>query len=186
MRYTRSVLGLTLVLLSATLARAQAPSRSFADLQARLQIGEKVEVIDITGKKFTGRFEAVSGASFRLLVDGMRQEFLEGRIREVRKRRPESRWDGALYGLGIGAVVGILNVRSVCHDASERSDCYAVGWAIVLPLFAAGGAGSGALVDFAIKRNVTVFAPAVRSGHRFGLSPMLDARRKGLALSVSF
>lgn len=179
-------LGLVLVLFSANLAQAQAPTESFGDLQSRIGIGEKVQIIDIAGRKTEGRFEGVSGASLRLIADGARQEFLETQIREVRKRRPESRWDGVLIGLGIGVAAGVVNVHSVCNDASERGDCYSVGWAIVLPLFAGGGAGSGALIDFAVRKHDVVFTPQPLASHRFRLAPIVDKQRKGISFSLLF
>jgi hypothetical protein len=174
------------MLLPANLARAQSPARSVEELQTRLRIGEKVRVIDSIGKKTEGKFDGTSGSSLRLIVDDTRQEFLEARIREVTKRRPESRWDGVLIGLGIGLIVGTVNITSLCNNASEREDCFSVGWAIVLPLYAGGGAGSGALVDFAIKKHDTVFAPAGASSYRLGLSPIFGSQRKGITLSFAF
>lgn len=114
------------------------------------------------------------------------KNFSGTQIREVRRQRPESRWDGVLIGLGIGAVAGVLNVKSTCSGASEREDCLAVGWGIILPLFAGGGAGVGALMDFASKKHDIVFARATTSNYRFRLSPTLGKQQKGVILSVSF
>ena len=174
------------VLSPVTFAHAQAPARSLEELQARLRTGDKIQVTDSMGKKTQGKFDGISGSSLRLIVDGTRQEFLEARISEITKRRPESRWDGVLIGLGIGLVAGTVNITSVCNNASERDDCFSVGWAIVLPIYAGAGAGSGALIDFAIKKHDTVFAPAGVSGYRFRLSPIFDKQRKGITLSVAF
>jgi hypothetical protein len=186
----RLILSLPLVLISVLLpgklARAQGPVPSLGELRTKLLIGEKVQVTDSLGKKFEGKFDGVSGGSLRLIVDDTLQEFQQSRIREVTKRRPESRWDGALIGLGIGLVVGTINITSLCNHASERDDCFAVGWVFVLPIYAGAGAGSGALIDFAIKKHDTVFAAAGESGFRIGISPIASKDRKGIALSVAF
>jgi hypothetical protein len=75
---------------------------------------------------------------------------------------------------------------SLCNNASERGDCFSVGWGIVLPIYAGAGAGSGALIDFAIKRHDTIFAPAGAANYRIGVSPIIARRGKGIALSVMF
>ena len=183
-KYSATVLAM--VLLSSSVAQAQAPTQSFGELQARVRRGEKVQVVDNTGKKAEGEFDGVSGTSLWLITNSTRQELLDTSIREVRKRRPESRWDGALIGLGIGAVVGLVHVRSHCSGASEREDCLSVGMGFILPIVAGGGAGVGALIDFAIKKHDTVFARTVTSGYRIRLAPMLDKQLKGVVLSVSF
>lgn len=67
---------LALVLLSASLAEAQGPTQSLGELQARIRIGENVQVIDVAGKKTEGKFDGISAASLRLIADGGRQEFL--------------------------------------------------------------------------------------------------------------
>jgi hypothetical protein len=141
---------------------------------------------DSLGKKTEGKFDGVSGGSLRLRVKGAVQEFQDARIREVTKRRPESRWDGVLIGLGTGLVVGTINITSLCNKASEREDCFSVGWAFVLPIYAGAGAGAGALIDFAIKKHETVFAAAGAASYRVGLSPILKRDRKGIAVSVAF
>jgi hypothetical protein len=183
-KYPASVLAL--VILSASLAQAQALTQSFGELQTRVRRGERVQVIDITGKKTEGEFDGISGASLWLITNSTRQEFLDTSIHEVRKRRSESRWDGALIGLGIGAAAGLATVKLHCSGASESEDCHSIGMAVILPIVAGGGAGVGGLIDFAIKKHDTVFARTGTSGYRFELSPMLGRQLKGVVLSFSF
>jgi hypothetical protein len=181
------VLLASLVILPTGLAQAQAPARSFAELQARLHEGDKVQVIDRMGRRIDGDFGHISGAALQLFVHKTPMEFLETEIREVRKRRPESRWNGVLIGMGVGLIAGFVTVTSSCAGASEHDDCVHVGMIIDLPIFAAAGAGAGALIDSTLKKkHDTVFAPAVLRGHRFLRSPVFGDQLKGLRLSVSF
>jgi hypothetical protein len=186
MQMRNAALSLALVLLPAGLAHAQAPAQSLAELQLKVRIGEKVQVIDRSGNKTEGRFDGVSGSSLALIARGSRREFLETQIREVTRQRPESKWDGTLIGLGAGALAGFISVKTHCRNASERDDCLAVGYTFLVPIFAGAGAGTGALIDLAIKRHDTIFAPAVASSYRLRVSPLLTGQRKGVAVSILF
>jgi hypothetical protein len=176
---------LSLLTLMPRLALAQQPVRSFAELQSILKIGDAVRVTDSSGKITQGRIGGVSMSSLSLVVDGRQQELPEAEIREVKRRRPDLWWNGALIGAAIGATVGAVAKERNCGS----TDCGEGG--LVDPgfyVFGAGiGAGAGALVDLSIRRFDTLYSsPSTASVRRFSLSPILSRDTKGVQLSVTF
>jgi len=175
---------LSLFALMPSLALAQ-QSRSFAALQSVLKIGDSVRVTDSSGKVAEGRIADVSVSALKLLVAGRQQDMPESGIREVKRRRPDPRWNGALIGAAIGALAGAAVKQWNCGS----TDCGEGG--LVDPgfyVFGAGiGAGAGALVDRSIKRFDTVFVrPPTASRRSFKLTPILSKKAKGLELWLRF
>jgi hypothetical protein len=168
--------------LAPTLASAQQPAGSLAELQSRINPGDKIQVIDQNGRKIDGSFEGVSGDSLRLIRRNQPQDFPAATIREVKKRRRDPWWDGFLIGAGAGAVAGIVWTQSECSDDPE---CAFYTRLVFVPIATGIGMGSGALIDFVIRRYDTVFA-ARRTSGRLDLSPLLSQGRKGIQVRVSF
>jgi hypothetical protein len=127
----------------------------------------------------------VSGASLGLTYQGARKEFLARDIREIRRREPDSRWNGALIGLGAGIGAGLLSIPVSC-GTSDR-ECGTIVGLVFVPIGAAAGAVTGALIDGMIARSTTVYAgPSSRPRAAISFVPVTDRRRKGLALSIRF
>jgi hypothetical protein len=162
---------------------AQQPVSSVRELESRIDLGDVIRVIDQSGQRVQGRFAGISVTNLRLMSDGTVREFPEMTIREVQRRQPESRWDGVLYGAGIGAVVGLLAAQAECGRDTE---CAFYTRAAFVPMFAGLGSAAGALTDFAIRRFETVFLLAHASTQRYRVSPFINNRAKGIQLSVSF
>jgi hypothetical protein len=164
-------------------ALAQPPARSFAELQSILKSGDDVQITDNSGTRTRGKVADVSMNSLGLTVDGRRRDLPEPTIREIKKRRPDSRWNGTLIGAAIGTAAGAFAKAHNCG----ATDCGEGG--LVDPGFyfigAAAGAGAGALVDGAIRKFDTVFA-AAPAAPRFSLSVVLSRNVKGFELSVAF
>jgi hypothetical protein len=180
--------GLYLLALMSNPAWAQQqPAHSFEELQSQLKVkvDDVVYVTDQSGEGLKGRILGLSATSLRLAVNGTQRDLPETTIREIKKRRPDRWWDGALLGVGIGAAAGYGIGSSIC----EGGDCGEGG--LVNPGFAvfgaAIGAGAGTLTDFLIRRFDTVFAaPSTTSPITFRRSPALSKGRKGVEISVSF
>lgn len=176
---------LGLLALLPRVALAQPPVQSFAELQSTLKPGDEVQITDSSGRTTRGRVVRVSMGSLDLTVNGRQEELLEATIREVRRRRPDLWWNGALIGAVVGTVAGAAVKQRNCGS----TDCGEGG--LVDPgfyVFGAGiGAGAGALIDHSVRRFDTVFVRSPPSSvRRFSLSPFLSRGLKGLQLSVTF
>jgi hypothetical protein len=90
-------------------------------------------------------------------------------------------WIGLLVGLGVGAATDPI----VCRHSSERGDCENAYGLVIVPIFGAGGAVVGALIDRAITEpQQTVH---VNLGHsRVGVSTSARRGQRSVALDVSF
>ena len=166
-------------------ASAQPPVRSLPELQSLLEPGDEVRVIDASGATIQGRVIDLRAGGLNVAVDGRPRNFPEGTIRQVRKHRPDSRWNGVLIGAVLGAAVGAVTKARNCG----ATDCGEGG--LVDPGFyvigAAGGAGVGALVDGALKKFDVVFAaPSTVSGLSVTVAPLLSRHLRGVRLSIAF
>lgn len=93
------------------------------------------------------------------------------------QRKPRVR-KAALLGLGFGAFIGGVYAAETCSRASEHPDCERASLLVGVPLFAAAGAGVGALIGSYLDRHDRRYpaSPAVqRSGPVTGLG-VDDAR----------
>ncbi|HVW04470.1 MAG TPA: hypothetical protein VHB78_05645 [Vicinamibacterales bacterium] len=87
-------------------------------------------------------------------------------------------WTGLLVGLGVGAAT----IPIVCPNDDECQNVYAV---VIVPIYAAGGAVVGALIDRAITDPQQT--AHVSLGHsRFRVSTSARRGQRSVALGVSF
>jgi hypothetical protein len=168
------------LLLSATLAYAQAPAQSLSELERRLDTGETIQIFDRNLEKMEGRFDGISGSSLRLIVRGALREIPVTQIFQVRQQHWEP--DGILIGLGIGAAVGLSYVHVACRGSSEHEDCLRAGSLVI----GAPAAAVGALIDWGIKKFDVIFERAGSLTRRLHISPLLAGQQKGIVVSVVF
>jgi hypothetical protein len=169
--------------LSPSPASAQQPATTLSELRSRLRIGESIRIVDRRGAETEGALDGLSDTSLRLLVGGTRLEFSEAEIRQVRRRRPESKWDGMLIGAGAGIAAGLLWTRAECGNDTE---CAFYTRLVGVPVFGAAGLGGGALIDFAIRRYDTIYAGGTTTGLMLRVSPLLAIRGSGVLITASF
>lgn len=175
-RFVMTALVAAMVLLPSPALSQDLP---LGDLQTRLLEGDRIRIVGVTGAVTNGRFDSLPAGSIRLNVKGKAVTIPNNEVSQVQVRRKEG--DGVLIGLGIGAAAGFAFVQHECRDASEHRDCLNVGRLIIaVPM-----AIVGALFDLGFKRYDTVFRRTT-PGHTVGLAPLIGARRKGVALTVSF
>jgi len=151
----------------------------------KVKVDDVVYLTDQSGERLKGTILGLSATSLRLAVNGTQRDLRETTVREIKKRRPDRWWDGALLGAVIGAAAGFTIRSSICGGG----DCGEGG--LVNPGFgvfgAAIGAGAGALGDLLTKRYDTVFANSPTAGGRsLRLSPLLSRGTKGVQLSATF
>lgn len=90
-------------------------------------------------------------------------------------------WIGLLVGLGVGAATDPI----ACRHSSERGDCENAYGLVIVPIFGAGGAVVGALIDRAFTNPPQT--TQVNLGHsRFRVSASARRGQRSLALDVGF
>jgi len=153
--------------------------QSLQDVRNTLREGDRVRIVDITRMPTVGRLRSRGPDSFVLRLRGKTVTIPDNRVYLIQVQRREG--DGVKIGLGVGAAAGLIFARVYCRDASEHGDCVRAGSIY----FTGSMALTGALVDHLFKRYTTVFDRlAPKSEIRIG--PLLGARQKGLAVTISF
>lgn len=80
-------------------------------------------------------------------------------------------------GAGAGAVAAL----GTC--SRNDSECQVIAAAVMLPTFAGIGAGTGALIDFAIRKYETVYANPSTSKRGMRVSRILSKDKKGVRVA---
>jgi len=148
-----------------------------------LATGEEIRVVERDRRSIRGAFRGFE--EDRLLIatgDGLRS-IAEADVREIRVRRPDPVWNGALNGLLAGIPLVILNV---VYAAGETAGADGVLVAAVLGggMCAAIGAGVDALI---VGERSVYRGPAVASTREWRLAPIATAGGgAGLALGFRF
>jgi hypothetical protein len=150
------------VFVSGTLI-AQEAATSLEDLKFVVGKGDKVTLVDASGKKISGRVERVAPNTLEIKTGGTLQSFSERDVRQITRQKPDSPWNGVAIGAGVGfgATLPLFLV------ASEGERGWAVAGAAVWGLI---GGGIGALVDAAVHEKQTVYVQP-RSRASFSISP---------------
>jgi hypothetical protein len=94
----------------ATPASAQQLASSFDQLAVLVRPGDTVTVTDGAGREVRGTVATLSPASLELIVSGGRQSFRQDEARLIRQRRSDSLKNGARWGAGDGAGLGLTTL----------------------------------------------------------------------------
>jgi len=150
----RLVPGLLLSLMEIP-AWAQTIPSTFEQLRFELTLNqnEKVEITDEKGNHLKGRIVAFTEQTLTVSAKGVRRDFKESQVFEIRHRKPDKWWNGMLIGLGTGAGSALVLTAAAC-----RGDCYGEIFAEAAVGGGIYGMGIGALIDFMIRKNETVFS----------------------------
>jgi hypothetical protein len=177
-----AVLAVISLLLAFALAAAQEPVRDFSQLNTRLRPGDTVWVTDVQGREVKGRIGTLSPDTLTLSSDEARS-YAAADVRQMRQRRPDPLWNGALIGFAVGGGLGL--------GLGNFSGSWSWGDAAVGALMiGAIGMGIGVGVDALIpgKRLVVYRAPG-SSGSlpaRLSIAPVVTPRARGALVSFAF
>jgi hypothetical protein len=156
-------------------ARPSVPS-SFDQLRVLTAPGRRVSVVDASGNRYTGTIAELSSALLTVRVGNELRQLREADVVMLRQRRDDTLRNGALWGLGAGAVGGFLPCGR-CH----------VGPGLMMAGIAGGlGAGVGVGIDAIIRGQATVFQRAGASGTKVTVAPRLSKSHQGVMVSVTF
>ena len=173
-----------LLLLGVSVTEAQERAGSFEQLRSRVTAGDEVTVTDVMGRETHGRILELSSSSLVLVANKTRTEFVEPDVETVSQR--DSRWNGTLWGLGVGGVLGVLLDRSLV-DEYGRDDISA-GSSVSFIATAAGiGAGIGFAVDAMLKGQRVIYSrPPTSITKHTTVLPMWSTRRQAIVVVLQF
>jgi hypothetical protein len=177
-------LGCTVVLLllvfGVSMTEAQDVAGSFEQLRSLVRVGDSVTVTDVMGHETQGTIAELSSSSLALMVGKTRTEFSETDLETVSRR--DSRWNGTLWGLAVGAILGASLEKSLAGEYG-RDD---VGYGSAVVPFAGIGAGIGFAVDAVNKGRRVIYTRPRTSTRDATVSPVWNTRRKGIFVSLRF
>lgn len=139
---------------------AQEMAGSFEELRSRVSVGDRVTVIDTAGRETAGRIRTLSASALALTVDGAQTDFAEADVATVSRR--DSRWNGTIWGLVAGAVLGVSFEKSLANEYG-RDD---IGRGSAIVPFALIGSGIGFVVDALIKGHRVIYVRNTRPAAR--------------------
>jgi hypothetical protein len=161
---------------------AQEIAGSFDQLRVLVKQGDRIRVTDTSGREVVGTIADLGVSSLALLADGARRDFTEKDISAIRQRRSDSVANGALWGLGIGAALGLFG--GVAIASSEENAGALIP--IVTAVYGGIGAGIGVGVDALISSEQVIYTRRAGTSARIRLGPVLTRNRRAVALSVLF
>jgi len=172
-----------LLCVGAPRVEAQGVASSFDQLGVLVKPGDKITVVDVTGREAEGRLEKLSRDRLTLVTAAGPRDLGEVDVALIRQRRGDSLTNGAI----IGAVAGtayFLTLAAILSD-TDGGDVI-VGTAIAGGVLAAGmGAAAGVGIDALITHRQVIYRKPT-GGNRVSVSPVFGQRRRGAAITVKF
>ena len=176
----RWAVSLTLFFCSTSLWAQEA--RSFEQLKLLVKPGDRVFVTDSTGREVTGKVEALSSTSLRLMTKDATRDLTESDVFKMRQWRHDSLKNGAIIGASAGLGLSLIGVAAYCGGNGCGGEAVA---AIVL--YTGMGAAIGVGLDALIPAKQIVFIGGTRTSlSRLKVKPILGNSRKGIGVSMSF
>ena len=164
-------------------AVAQESASPFERLAVLLQPGDKITVLDVTGKETRGQLGKLSRDGLILMTSAGPRQLREADVITISQRRDDSVMNGAIIG-AVASTAYFLTMMAVFAD-SDGGDVIVptaiAGGVLFVGLGAAAGAGIDALIS---SRQVIYQRPAGQK--MVGISPVLGGGRRGAAVTVKF
>ena len=173
-----------LICAGGTRVAAQEIASSFDQLAVLVKPGDKITVVDRTGRETKGRIEKLSREALILDTPAGPRQLGDADVASISHRRGDSLRNGAI----IGAVAGTAYFVTLLAILQGSSD----GGGVIIPTaivggvcFAGMGAAAGAGIDALISRRQVIYQkPAGRS--RVSVAPMFGDGRRGAAVTLKF
>jgi hypothetical protein len=166
-----------------TRVEAQGVASSFDQLGVLVRPGDKVTVVDVTGREADGRIAKLSRETLTLITDAGPRQFGDADVARIRQRRGDSLTNGAIIGAAAGTAYFLTMVALLGDsDGGEVIVSTAVVGGV---LFAGMGAAAGVGIDSLITRRQVIYQkPAGET--RVSVSPLFGHGRRGAAVTVTF
>jgi hypothetical protein len=164
-------------------ASAQTPDpeavKALSAVKARVPAGDVVKVTDATGATIKGRMTSVTPDAVQVAAPGGVRRIAVEDVRHIQWRRPDALLNGTLTGAAIGAAPGIYWLIA---DPNECNGLCPEEYGLI-----AAGALVGALIDRAVRKEVTVYSAVANPRRRFvSIAPLVTKARAGASLTVRF
>ena len=172
-----------LLLCAGGTVEAQEVASSFDQLAVLVKPGDKITVVDVTGRETKGQIGKLSRDALILVTSAGPRQLGEVDVATISQRRGDSLKNGAIIGAVAGTAYFVTMVALLSD--SDGGDVI-IGTAIAGGvLFAGMGAAAGVGIDALITRRQVIYQkPAGRS--RVSVSPLFGHRRRGAAVTVRF
>ena len=184
---TRTTIGGAVFLLlcaGATRVDAQGVASSFDQLSVLVKPGDKISIVDMTGREAEGRIGKLSRDELTLVTKAGARQLGERDVAKIRQRRSDSLQNGAIIGAAAGAGYG-LAVLALLASMDDGGGPIPIGVVTGMVVFTGIGAAAGAGIDALIPRRQVIYEkPGGQS--QVSISPLFLAGRHGVAVSVKF
>lgn len=162
-------------------AACQGVAETLNELRLLVREGDRVRVLDAQGHETRGRILSIAPDVLTLRVSTERREWRASDVSQVWMRYRDSLGNGALWGLGVGAVIGGASFTALA-DRRDQAQAAAIG-----ALFYGGiGAGIGVGVDALIAREKVILERRGKPTSAARLVPLMAPRVRGAVVLVSF
>lgn len=162
---------------------AQGVASSFDQLGVLVRPGDKVTVVDVTGREADGRIAKLSRETLTLITEAGPRQFGDAEVARIRQRRGDSLTNGAIIGAAAGTAY-FLTMVALLGD-SDGGDVIVSTAVVGGVLFAGMGAAAGVGIDALITRRQVIYQkPAGET--RVSVSPLFGHGRRGAAVTVTF
>ena len=168
----------------ATRVDAQAVASSFDQLSVLVKPGDKIRIVDTTGRAADGRIGKLSRDELTLVTKAGARQLGERDVARIRQRRSDSLQNGAIIGAAAGAGYG-LAVLALLASTDDGGGPIPIGVVTGMAVFTGIGAAAGAGLDALIMRRQLIFQKP-GGGNRTSISPLFLHGRRGVAVSVTF
>ena len=168
----------------ATRVEAQRVASSFDQLSVLVKPGDKITVVDVTGREAEGRIGSLSRDELTLVTNAGLRQLGEVDVARIRQRRSDSLQNGAIIGAAAGAGYG-LALLALLSSTSDGGGPIPSGVVTGMVVFTGMGAAAGAGIDALITRRQVVYEKP-GGGGKVRISPLFLHGRRGVAVSVKF
>jgi hypothetical protein len=166
------------ILLSAAHAEAQELAGTFDQLRVLVKAGDRIRVVETSGADIRGTIADIGSASLTIVSDGTRRDLGERDIATIHQRRSDSLANGALWGFGIGAGLGLYG--GIALSGADGSSAAIIP--VITLAYGGIGAGVGAGLDAMLSAERVIYARRTTSAR---VSPIVSYRKRTIGLSVS-
>jgi len=167
-------------------AGAGTVARSLDELARRMKPGQKVQVLERSGRLSEGVITDISESSVTLFSGESRALPVEDVLRV--DREGDSVRNGTLIGAGVGAAFGAFSMLLYTKEDEVTYDCPQCNSPEVIPIFAVVGAGWGWLADYMKKGRTPLYEASLARPRRasVNVAPIVGNGRRGLRVAVAF
>ena len=164
-------------------ADAQEVAGTFDQLRVLVKAGDKITVSDDAGRETTGRVAELSSSSLALIADGQRHDLGADQVNTIRQRRSDSLANGARWGFGVGAGLGLLAGIAIASEYDDEDGAFI---AVATLIYGGLGAAVGVGVDAMISGNQIIYARRTAATGRISVRPFFTPQRQGAVMTIAF